>query len=212
MVQSSREEADNTTHLVRTVQQLMQETAKMGMEMHQLVQSRGELEDKAARDQLTGVLNRQGFAARAADLLTKAARYKVPLAVIFADIDRFKPINDTLGHGFGDRALKAVAAKMTESVRQHDIIGRLGGDEFALLLYDCSEPDAQAVAKRAAASIADEVIGRGKRAFQISASMGLLFVNPSPEPKSLDLLLRLADKLMYRAKQAGGNRVESRVV
>ncbi|HOA72392.1 MAG TPA: diguanylate cyclase [Phycisphaerae bacterium] len=212
MVEAAREQADNTTHLVRTVQQLMQEAASMGLEMHQLIQNQNQLEDKASRDPLTGVLNRDGFFSRADELLTKAARYQLPMAIIYADIDKFKPINDTLGHEFGDRALKAVASHMSECVRQHDLIGRLGGDEFALLLYDCKEPEARQIARKILDAVAAQVIGRGKRNLRITTSMGLLAVQPSDEVRPCDLLLRVADKLMYRAKQAGGNRTECRVV
>lgn len=212
MIEAAKEQADNTTHLVHTVQQLMQEAASMGMEMQQLIQSQGQLEDKATRDALTRVLNREGFTSRAGQMLAKAARYGLAVALIYVDVDKFKPINDTLGHEFGDRALKAVAEKMSESVRQHDLVGRLGGDEFALFLYDCREPDVQAIAKRILTGIAEQTIGRGQRALRISASMGLLYVRPSTQARPLDVMIRAADKLMYRAKQAGGNQIETREV
>jgi len=212
MVEAAREQADNTTHLVRTVQQLMQEAACMGLEMHQLIKSQSQLEDKATRDPLTGLLNREGFTREAEEKLCKAARYTLPTAVLYVDLDNFKPVNDTLGHEFGDRALKAVAAQMSESVRQHDLVGRLGGDEFALLLYDCREPDAQAIARRILQAIATQPVGRGKRSVQVTASMGLLYLEASSEMHPLETLLRAADKLMYRAKQAGGNRTECRIV
>lgn len=209
MIEASRDQADNTTHLVNAVQQLMHEAASLGMEMTQLAQSKTKLEDKAFRDPLTGVLNREGFTTRAGELLAQAARYQVPVALIYADIDKFKPVNDTLGHESGDRALQTVGVQFSESVRQHDLVGRLGGDEFAVLLYDCREPDAQAVAQRILRAVAQQVIGRGMR---ISTSIGLVFVESSSRLKSLDALLRVADNLMYRAKQAGGNRVECRIV
>jgi diguanylate cyclase (GGDEF)-like protein len=212
MIEASKEQADNTTHLVRTVQQLMQEAANMGMEMHQLIQNQGQLETKALHDPMTGALNREGFTEKAEEMLAKAARYRVPMALIYADVDKFKVINDTLGHEFGDRALKKVASQLLESVRQHDIVGRLGGDEFVLMLYDCREPNARAVAKRILAAIAEESIGRGQRSVKLSVSLGLLYVQASPESKPLDTLLRAADKLMYRAKHAGGNQVEVRIV
>lgn len=212
MIDAGKEQADNTTHLVRTVQQLMQEAASMGMEMHQMLRNQNQLEDKALRDPLTGAFNREGFNGKAEELLAKAARYRLPIALIYVDIDKFKPINDTLGHDFGDRALKSVAVQLTETVRQHDLVGRLGGDEFAMLLYDCREPDAQAIARRTLVAIAEQAIGRGQRSLKISASMGLLFIEPTSDRKQLDTLLRAADKLMYRAKSAGGNRVESRNV
>ena len=212
IIQAAREGADNTSHLVKTVNRLMQEAASMGMEMNQLLQSHSQLEDKATRDPLTEVLNREGFDTQANALLAKASRYGAPVAVIYLDVDRFKAINDTLGHEFGDRALKKVASQMTATVRQNDMVGRVGGDEFAVLLYDCAEADARTVADRIVDCVARESLGKGPRKVPISLSAGLVYARPSNQERTLEALIHDADALMYEAKQAGGNQIRMRTM
>ena len=212
MIQAAKEGADQTTHLVASVSQLMQEAASMGIEVNQLVKSHNQLKDKATHDQLTDVLNREGFTNQANELLAKAARYGTGFAVLYLDVDKFKSINDTLGHEFGDRALKIVSARMSEAVRQQDLMGRMGGDEFALIIYDCTEPDAKTVAGQILSQVASEPIGRGKGATTISLSAGLLYLRPSNKEHPLDTLISVADKLMYQAKRGGGNQIQTRIV
>ena len=210
METAAREAADNTTSLVTTVQQLMQQAAAAGMAVSQLVDQKNELEDKATRDPLTGVLNRDGFSVHAGELLAKAIRYGAPFAVVYLDLDRFKELNDTLGHEFGDRALKKAADHIQESVRQHDVLARLGGDEFALFFYDCPDDEARRRAEQIVSSVAAEPTRRGKRATSVSLSAGCLCARSSGRNCTLESLVTAADKLMYKAKQAGGNQVQSR--
>ena len=210
LIEASREEADNTTALVRTVTELMQDAAKMGIEVSQLIQDHSKLEDKAVRDPLTGLLNREGLSSRAANLLAMAARYKVGFAVTIFDVDKFKTINDQLGHEFGDRALKLIADRITEVTRQQDVAARLGGDEFVMMVYDCPETNATQVVQRILDHVAAQPIGKGKRTAQVFLSAGLLYLGPSAETRSLDVLFAEADKLMYLAKQSGGNRICSK--
>jgi diguanylate cyclase (GGDEF)-like protein len=210
LIDAAKDEADNTTALVRTVNELMQDAAKMGMEVSQFIHEHNKLEDKAQRDPLTGLLNRDGLSLRAADLLAMAARYKVGFAVAFFDVDKFKSINDQLGHEFGDRALKLIADRITEVTRQQDVAARLGGDEFVMMVYDCREMDPTRVVQRILDHVAAQPIGKGKRATQVSLSAGLLYMEPSTETRSLDVLFAEADKLMYLAKQSGGNRICSK--
>lgn len=212
LIAASKEGADNTAHLVRTVNELMQEAASMGLEMSQLLQSQSKLEDKASHDPLTRVLNREGFTGKASQQLAQASRYGAGFALAFLDVDRFKSINDDLGHEIGDRALKNAASRMQQTIRQHDLVARMGGDEFVLLLYDCQESDAQTILKRILSDVTSEPVCRGKRKLTISLSAGLLYVRPSEHQHNLEKLLDIADKLMYQAKQAGGNRVQTRVV
>lgn len=210
LVEAAKEEADYTTALVRTVNELMQDAAKMGVEVSQLMQAHNKLEDKAQRDPLTGLLNRDGLSLRAVDLLAMAARYKIGFAVAFFDVDKFKSINDELGHEFGDRALKLIAERITEVTRQQDVAARLGGDEFVMMVYDCREADAIQIVQRILDHIAAQPIGKGKRTAKISLSAGFLYVEPSNVTRELDTLLSEADKLMYLAKQSGGNRICSK--
>lgn len=199
MERATKEMADNTTELVGTNQKLMQKAASMGMEMNKL-------ETKATCDGLTGVLNREGFTARGEALLAKAARYGTGIAVAYLDVDKFKQANDTLGHEFGDRALRWVAEQMKAAVRPSDLVGRMGGDEFVMLFDDCTHEDARKVVERVRSAVAAEPVGKGKLKAQLTVSAGLLWLKPSAD-LSLGGLLSAADKLMYQAKRAGGDRV-----
>jgi len=212
MIRTAREEADTTTRLVRIVNDLMAEAAKVGCEFTELAQSHIELEDKAERDALTGLLNREGLTRRGENILAKSARYNLGLALIYMDIDRFKSVNDTFSHEFGDRAIKWVAERMAQAARQQDALARVGGDEFVLLLYDCRGPDAAEIAKRIVDHVAAEPMAEGGQMAPIFVSAGCLCVKPSAQKRQLETLVEMADKLMYQAKQAGGNRVCSQVI
>ena len=136
--------ADNTTRLIGSVHELMQQAAATGQPVQQIVKQHSDLEEAVNRDPLTGALNREGFAFRAADMVNKATRYGTGLAVIYLDIDRFKVLNDTRGHAAGDAALRTAVSVIQGSVRQSDLVARLGGDEFVVLVADCSRAGAAA--------------------------------------------------------------------
>ena len=206
MEKATKEVADNTTELVGANQSLMQQAASMGMQMNKLVSEQNKLETKAICDSLTGVLNREGFTTQAEALLAKAVRYGTAIAVVYLDVDKFKQANDTLGHEFGDRALRWVTEQMTAAARPSDLVGRMGGDEFVMLLDDCVLQDAQQIVERVRSAIAAEPVGKGKLKARLTVSAGLLWVKPSADVP-LDRLLSAADKLMYQAKRAGGNQV-----
>jgi len=205
---ATREAADNTTELVGTVNELMQQAANMGMEMNDLVRQQAQLQDKTTRDPLTGVLNRESFTIDAKELLAKAARYGISFAVAYLDIDRFKAVNDKHGHEFGDLVLTTVASGITEAVPQHDLIARMGGDEFVVLLNDCTEKDAAHIVERIISNAAAKTIHKEGQSARVPLSAGLLYVHPSNRQQEFDAVLNTADKLMYRAKRAGGSRVE----
>ncbi|AJY50993.1 sensor domain-containing protein [Halomonas sp. KO116] len=158
---------------------------------------------QATHDVLTGLGNRALFSDRLAHDVELAARNGQTLAVLFVDLDEFKPINDTLGHNVGDQLLISVAEKLQQGLRVSDTLARLGGDEFVLLLPDLSHPDE-----------AEEVAGRllealnkphriNEHELHVSASIGIA-VNRAglDEPERL---LQHADMAMYKAKQQGRN-------
>jgi len=203
--EACKESADNTTQLVGTMNEMMQEAATMGLEVQQVMQQHEELVEKSSRDALTGCLNRESFMRHANDQLRKAFRYRVPYAVIFMDLDKFKYINDKFGHRIGDRALKRVVEHIQATTREHDLLGRFGGDEFVLFLYDCKAADVEQIIKRVVGDIASDPIGSEKRPIPLSISAGVLTVRPSERQHKLDMLLSIADKKMYEAKNAGGN-------
>lgn len=153
-------------------------------------------------DPVTGLANRALLADRAAVALAHAERVGAGVAILFVDLDRFKNINDTLGHAVGDQLLKIVAGRLREVVREGDTICRLGGDEFVLLLQDCDSLGACQVAERVLSLVADPIILEG-RVFTGSACVGIsLFPEDAREFPSL---LRQADMAMYQAKAAGRN-------
>jgi diguanylate cyclase (GGDEF)-like protein len=209
LTDTAREAADNTTELVGSVNELLKEAATMGMQIRQQVK---ELENKAQCDALTGVLNREGFSAAAQEPLAKATRYGIGFAVCYLDIDRFKSVNDSLGHALGDMALKTVAVEMNAALPEGTVVGRVGGDEFTLLLPSSGPEEARELIERLLANVAARTVGAGEQSIQITLSAGLLCVTPSNNTQVLNTLVNAADKLMYTAKRAGGNRVEVRIV
>jgi len=207
--QTAREASDKTQELVGTVNELMQNVAAMGAEVDRRVKT---LEDDAARDNLTGLLNRGGITDPAKEMLAKAARYGSGFAVVYLDIDKFKQINDSLGHDIGDQVLKTVAAELTQSLPTDALIGRMGGDEFVALFNDCTERDATEIGRRIVSAVGNQSARKGDTVITLGASVGLLYVCPTNQPQDLDTAIKMADKLMYLAKRGGGSQVEVRTI
>ncbi|HSW03098.1 EAL domain-containing protein [Aquabacterium sp.] len=154
-------------------------------------------------DALTGLANRNLFLDRFAQTLKQAQRNGWLVGVLFIDLDRFKLVNDTLGHGSGDQLLIMVAARLQECLRADDAAGRLGGDEFAFVLSKLARPDdAALVAQKVVAALARPFMLQGREIY-VSASLGIA-VFPT-DGDDADTLLRNADTAMYRAKQVGRN-------
>ena len=164
-------------------------------------------------DSLTGLANRVLFNDRVSTALSHAKRYRTHLAILFIDLDRFKLINDTLGHTVGDLLLKHMAERLSDSVRQSDSISRngepepsqalarLGGDEFTILLTDLVHPeDAARVSRRIVESFARPFLIDTHEIF-ISASVGIS-IYPS-DGETAEVLLKNADTAMYHAKEQG---------
>lgn len=156
----------------------------------------------AFHDELTGLPNRRLFADRLAVALLQARRDSHALAVLFVDVDRFKNINDSLGHASGDELLKQVAQRLLDTVRAGDTVARMGGDEFVLL---CPGVDSQAIAARAQSMLAEleqpyHVMGM---ALHVSSSMGIACYPEDGD--SAEVLVRNADAAMYLAKDRGRN-------
>ena len=212
LCQAAREAADSTTALVGTMQELMQQAASAGQQVHHLLQQQDQLEQAVTRDKLTGVLNRDGFDKKASEMIAKAGRYGTAFAVAYLDLDSFKSINDTAGHAAGDETLQAFATAMTQSVRQNDLVCRLGGDEFAILLNDCADTQAVQAVERILSRLTLAKIRSSEKAVRPTASAGLVCVQARGQDCPLDKLLKAADMLMYEAKRKGGNRVCFRVL
>lgn len=154
-------------------------------------------------DALTDLPNRTLFSDRLGQALIKAQRNHGKAAVMFLDLDRFKVINDTLGHSIGDLLLQAVAARLTGCVREGDTVSRLGGDEFVILLPEIRDAeDTYVVAQKLLAAAALPFELRGHE-LHISASIGISFY--PDDGASAEVLMRNADAAMYRAKEMGRN-------
>ena len=160
-----------------------------------------ELERKALQDQLTGLANRTLFMDRVEVALAHMERSERLVAVMFLDLDRFKQINDTLGHEAGDTLLQEVAGRLRELVRPSDTISRFGGDEFLVLCDDLrSEREALQIAGRLNLGLS-EPFRLSERDVQAGASIGIAFGRD--RTTTPEMLIREADQAMYRAKQRG---------
>ena len=163
------------------------------------------LTHSATHDALTGLPNRALFSDRLLVALAQAERTGSLVAVLFCDVDRFKMINDSLGHSAGDALLRQVGARLATVVRQGDTVARLGGDEFALLCTDVAGVDeARAVGERVCA-VLREPIQVGPRLLTSTMSVGVAVAEPGE--RDVADLLRDADVAMYQAKDAGRDQV-----
>lgn len=169
-----------------------------------------QLSHRATHDGLTDLPNRMLLGDRLEQALARAARTNGRVAVLFCDLDRFKDINDTLGHAVGDQVLVAVARRLRRCCRRSDWVTRFGGDEFVVVMEDV--PDQQVVADIAGrikeAITAPVVIGDKELYFGISIGVALRHGTTRDLGEAVDDLLRDADTAMYRAKERGRNRIE----
>jgi diguanylate cyclase (GGDEF)-like protein len=156
----------------------------------------------AMHDALTGLPNRSAFLDQLRRTLHYATRHGKRLAVLFLDLDRFKSINDTLGHPVGDDLLKVISDRLSRSLRQSDLVARFGGDEFLIALPDIErDHDAARVAQKLSEVLA-KPCELGGREYRISASIGIaLFPRDGAD---IDVLIRNADTAMYQAKAEPG--------
>ena len=150
-------------------------------------------------DELTGLPNRRGFFVLAEQQLRSAQRSRWSLVLLFADLDDFKTINDTLGHQAGDEALCSMADLFRRSYRDSDIIARMGGDEFAILLVNPTDSGVKAAQDRLQQNL-DQFNARENGAYQLKVSIGMAEFEPTGQ-SSIDALMRLADERMYAEKE-----------
>jgi diguanylate cyclase (GGDEF)-like protein/PAS domain S-box-containing protein len=162
-----------------------------------------QIEFQAYHDALTGLPNRLLFRDRLTVALAHAKRQHTPVAVMFLDLDRFKYVNDTLGHSRGDELLRAVADRLRASLREEDTIARMGGDEFTVLLADLSSSDdAAAIAQKLLQAVAAPLQVEGQELY-VTTSIGIALYPGDGD--GAEALLKNADGAMYRAKEAGRN-------
>ncbi|QPI47543.1 PAS domain S-box protein [Massilia antarctica] len=154
-------------------------------------------------DALTGLANRAGFLHKLSVAMRESADDGHLMALMYMDVDHFKPVNDTYGHHVGDALLKAFSARLTQTLRASDTVARLGGDEFTIIMEKLARPeDAQAIAAKIVSAM-QAPFELGTVTVSVSASIGLAYFSGGTlEP---DALLQQADMQLYQAKQAGRN-------
>jgi PAS domain S-box-containing protein len=184
-----------------------------------------ELQRLSHHDSLTGLFNRRRFEEELRRQLAYTRRYGSGGALLVIDVDRFKAINDSLGHAAGDKALCQVAALLRDNLRVSDVVARnaggpaacgtpvvpdpeavvarLGGDEFVVLLPEATEEDARATAERLAATVRDSTLTIDDRAVKLEISVGVALFDEYGRPGEIDLLAA-ADRAMYSVKAGGG--------
>jgi diguanylate cyclase (GGDEF)-like protein/PAS domain S-box-containing protein len=161
------------------------------------------IEHLASHDALTGLPNRTLLRDRVEQAIAHARRTRGRVALMYVDLDQFKLVNDSWGHGAGDALLLEVGARLRATMRQGDTVARLGGDEFVVLLSSVARADDCTVVARKIAAALARPVALAARELQVNASIGIALY---PEDGAdLDALLQCADAAMYRAKEAGRN-------
>ena len=155
---------------------------------------------QATLDELTNISNRRGFIMLAQYGLHLCARQKIPASLVFMDLDKLKPINDTFGHAEGDRALTVFAEHMKTTCRKVDIVSRLGGDEFSMFLINTSKENADNVVVKLCQSI-EKYNQEAKRGYDIMFSHGVVEFNPEKH-STIETMLADGDSLMYALKKS----------
>jgi diguanylate cyclase (GGDEF)-like protein len=206
----SSKQDDEIAQLVHDVNHLLgvvEVTLNEEREQQQLIKEmKQKYQHLAHHDMLTGLPNRSLLTDRLNQMLAQARRSTSQGALIYMDLDRFKPVNDTLGHDVGDLVLKEIAQRLLASVRESDTIARIGGDEFVVLLPSIeSRQDASTVAEKIRAALALPFLASG-HTINIGCSVGIA-VYPEHGADEISLM-KNADVAMYQAKQNGRNNVQ----
>lgn len=170
----------------------------------ELTKSNQRLEQLATTDALTNLGNRRAFFAASSDMCERSKRLGTPLAVVILDLDNFKRVNDTYGHGVGDEVLEALGSLLRATVRQIDIAARTGGEEFSLLLENTDLDGARQLCDRIRERMEQLQFNSDKDVFTVTMSIGATLWQLD---ESFDTTLERADKALYQAKESGRNRV-----
>jgi diguanylate cyclase (GGDEF)-like protein len=206
----SGQKEDEIVQLVHDVNHLLtvvEVTLKDEREQRELIKEmKQKYQHLAHHDMLTGLPNRSLFADRLQQMLAQAKRSASPGALIYLDLDKFKPVNDTLGHDIGDLVLKEIAQRLQSSVRESDTVARIGGDEFVVLLPVIETAlDANIVAEKIRVALEQTFEINGNQ-INIGCSIGIA-VYPEHGMDEISLM-KNADTAMYQAKQNGRNNVQ----
>jgi two-component system cell cycle response regulator len=173
----------------------------------ELVGARESMRHAATHDSLTGLMNRGEIFDLLRRELARAGREQKPVGVLLADIDHFKDVNDSLGHLYGDEALKEIAQRLRSGLRSYDGIGRYGGEEFLLILPGCDLAPTRQRGDELRQAVASQPVSCSGVERVITVSMGAAISGGSGD-NEVEALLSQADAALYAAKQKGRNRVE----
>jgi diguanylate cyclase (GGDEF)-like protein len=199
----ARLDMNEAAQLVEANEQLVLAALRSQAEADTVSQALKDAEQTTVLDALTGLPNRAALLDRFAQVVASARRHGHRAAVLFVDLDRFKPLNDEHGHAFGDEVLRRVAARMLAAVREVDTVSRHGGDEFVILLAELAQPaDVRRVVDKLLETLRSPITVAG-RVLRISASVGVA-VYPE-DGEQLATLVEHADAAMYEAKRGAAH-------
>jgi len=163
-----------------------------------------ESKERAMRDSLTGLLNHSSIQEALIRELARSEREREPLAVLMADLDHFKRINDTYGHSVGDCVISEVARRIGEAARRYDLLARVGGEEFLIILPGCNEATAAEIAERIRSAVGDVTIQSPSGPLTVTMSIGAAVWQPGHDSHP-QRLWETADQALYRVKERGRN-------
>lgn len=189
----------------RLNEQKLQQSRELELKNQQLKETLQKMEEMAARDPLTSLYNRRYFADMLERCFAESTRYGKDLACIMADLDGFKKLNDTKGHQWGDRILRATANMISSNLRVMDIAARYGGDEFVILLPHASAELACQVGERISSQFTLQMRAIVPSSLTLTMSLGIAAIQHN-HPTNSDQLVALADEALYAAKHLGKNR------
>ena len=193
--------------IVQDCRALRAEIGSLRIERDELAVALRLTEALSLTDELTGLLNRRGFAQRLDQELSRSQRTGQPLTVVLLDVDNFKDINDRYGHYVGDMILRCYAQSMVREFRQHDLLARYGGEEFVLLLPETLLGEARNAVEKLSRRIRREPLASGGNCIELPTfSAGIACRHPG---ESATTLINRADQSLYLAKRLGRNRIET---
>lgn len=204
---AGKEFSDTEINLCRLVAEASFYSLKNANIFETMKKEKEKLKEISISDPLTGIYNHNFFYKRLDEEFDRASRYGMPLSVVMMDIDNFKKINDTFGHRVGDKVLKKIADILKRSVRKSDMIARYGGEEFAEILTYTQKNGAAEEAERLRSLISELSFKDEGIDLKVTLSLGVAEYNPDNTADSGELVNR-ADKALYKAKNAGKNRVK----